>query len=47
MVSNILGKDVEFYHQDLDLVEELDKFDTIMLFSVFHHTRNLFELTAQ
>ena len=39
MVSNILGKDIEYYHQDLDFTDELDKFDTIMLFSVLHHTR--------
>lgn len=39
MVSNIIGKDIEYSCMDLDYVEKLDKYDTIMLFSVFHHTR--------
>jgi SAM-dependent methyltransferase len=39
IVSNIMGKDVEYRHLDLDQVDHLDQFDTIMLFSVFHHTR--------
>lgn len=43
MISNILGKKINYYQQDLDFVEELETFDTIMLFSVFHHTRNLSE----
>ena len=43
IVANILGKEIEYYHMDLDHAEELEKFDTIMLFSVFHHTRNIHE----
>ena len=43
IVANILGKDINYYHLDLDEVQELEKFDTIMLFSVFHHTRNIHE----
>tara|TARA_R110002126_G_scaffold4557_1_gene24094 strand:+ start:2382 stop:3638 length:1257 start_codon:yes stop_codon:yes gene_type:complete len=39
LTANIMKKSVVFDHQDLDLVEKLDAFDTIMLFSVFHHTR--------
>ena len=40
IVSNILNKDIDYYHLDLDEVDSLDNFDTIMLFSVFHHTKN-------
>jgi SAM-dependent methyltransferase len=41
MVYNIMGKDIEFYDLDLDDAEELPKFDTVMLFSVIHHTRDI------
>jgi 2-polyprenyl-3-methyl-5-hydroxy-6-metoxy-1,4-benzoquinol methylase len=43
IVANILGKEIDYYHMDLDHAEELEKFDTIMLFSVLHHTRNIHE----
>ena len=43
ITSNILGKDINYSHLDLDEEEELEDYDTIMLFSVFHHTRNLAE----
>ncbi len=41
MVSNILEKNIQYYHLDLDDASKLDRFDTIALFSVFHHTRNI------
>lgn len=41
IVSNILGKNISYHHLDLDRVEELEEFDTIMLFSVIHHTRKV------
>ena len=40
IVANILGKDINYAHMDLDDAQEIGSFDTIMLFSVFHHTRN-------
>mgnify|MGYP003112450686 CR=1 FL=1 len=44
IVSNIVGKDIDYYHMDLDDVDQIEeKFDTIMLFSVFHHTKNVIE----
>lgn len=41
IVSNILGKGIGFSHIDLDEVSKLKKFDTIMLFSVLHHTKDV------
>ena len=33
IVSNIVGKDIDYYHMDLDDVDQIEeKFDTIMLF---------------
>lgn len=43
IIANILGKQITYKHLDLDDAIELDKFDTIMLFSVFHHTRDPIE----
>jgi SAM-dependent methyltransferase len=43
MVYNILGKDINFFHLDLDEAEEISNYDTVMLFSVLHHTRNVRE----
>jgi len=41
MVSNIhKAKDVKFFCMDLDKEESLDNYDTVMLFSVLHHTKN-------
>tara|TARA_Y100001963_G_scaffold159274_1_gene262231 strand:+ start:1026 stop:2270 length:1245 start_codon:yes stop_codon:yes gene_type:complete len=40
IVSNILGKDIEYSHMDLDFTPSIEEFDTVMLFSVLHHTRN-------
>ena len=39
IVANILGKEIAYSCLDLDEAKELDEFDTIMLFSVFHHTK--------
>jgi hypothetical protein len=39
VVSNILGEKIRYECIDLDDVDQLEKFDTIFLFSVFHHTR--------
>jgi SAM-dependent methyltransferase len=43
IVSNILGKDINYSCVDLDRTNKLDEYDTIMLFSVLHHTRNVVE----
>lgn len=39
IVSNILGRSINYGCMDLDYAEDIGEFDTIMLFSVFHHTR--------
>lgn len=41
MIANILGMKITFQAADLDHIEFEDDFDTVMLFSVFHHTKNL------
>jgi len=43
ITSNIFNQKVHFECLDLDKVDRLNKFDTIMLFSVFHHTINQYE----
>lgn len=40
VLANILGRDIEYNSVDLDFVEDIGTYDTVMLFSVFHHTRN-------
>lgn len=40
IVANILGRDIDYAAMDLDFVDSIGEFDTVMLFSVFHHTRN-------
>lgn len=40
VVANILGRDIEYNCMDLDFTEDIGTYDTVMLFSVFHHTRN-------
>ena len=40
IVSNILGRSINYDCMDLDYVDNIGDFDTVMLFSVFHHTRN-------
>lgn len=41
IISNILGKDINYFCLDLDRADKLDEYDTILLFSVLHHTRNV------
>jgi SAM-dependent methyltransferase len=43
ITTNIIKKDINFIHKDLDKVDTLPDFDTIMLFSVFHHTTEQIE----
>lgn len=43
MIANIMGVKANFFSQDIDDIIALDKFDTICLFSVIHHTRMLEE----
>lgn len=43
VVSNIIGKNIKYQHLDLDEADALDDFDTIFLFSVFHHTKKPIE----
>ena len=41
MVSNIIGaKGIDFFRLNLDEAEELPRYDTVMLFSVLHHTKD-------
>jgi|TARA_Y100000310_G_scaffold338771_1_gene429393 2-polyprenyl-3-methyl-5-hydroxy-6-metoxy-1,4-benzoquinol methylase len=41
LIGHILRKEIEFECLDLDLEEIGSDYDTVMLFSVIHHTRNL------
>jgi len=41
IVANIVGKNIRFYHHDLDDKPLIEDYDTICLFSVLHHTRNV------
>lgn len=43
ITSNIFNQKVNFKCLDLDKVDKLEEFDTVMLFSVFHHTINQIE----
>tara|TARA_Y100000114_G_scaffold31134_1_gene26729 strand:+ start:9616 stop:10878 length:1263 start_codon:yes stop_codon:yes gene_type:complete len=40
ILSNITAKKNNYFVQNLDKIEKLKKYDTILLFSVFHHTLN-------
>ena len=42
-IANVLGKSITFRTVDVDDYAWDSHFDTVMLFSVFHHTRNLRE----
>lgn len=42
-IANILGKSISFEVVDIDSFDWGSRFDTVMLFSVFHHTENLRE----
>ncbi len=41
IIANILGDDIDYFHLDLDDAPHLKDYDTVMLFSVLHHTRNV------
>lgn len=41
IISNIVGKHIDFRCLDLDNWDIAEDFDTIMLFSVLHHTQNI------
>ena len=41
IIANILGKKINYDHMDLDEADNIGDYDTIMLFSVLHHTRNV------
>lgn len=41
VVANILGKDIRYECLDLDKDDIAEEFDTVILFSVLHHTRNV------
>ena len=43
IISNILGNNIDYYHLDLDDAEAIKECDTIMLFSVLHHTHKVKE----
>jgi len=43
ILANIHNESTRFYHVDLDEQDILGYFDTVMLFSVIHHTSNIFE----
>lgn len=40
ITNNIIGKNVNFENLNIDKIKKLKKYDTIMLFSVLHHTIN-------
>jgi 2-polyprenyl-3-methyl-5-hydroxy-6-metoxy-1,4-benzoquinol methylase len=46
-VANILRKDIRYGCVDLDVDGIPGEFDTVMLFSVIHHTRNMADNAAQ
>jgi len=41
ILSHILGNDITFLHHDLDTGPVPGEFDTVLLFSVIHHTKNM------
>lgn len=41
IIANCLGKKVKYHQLDLDFVDDLEPVDTILLFSVLHHTRDI------
>jgi 2-polyprenyl-3-methyl-5-hydroxy-6-metoxy-1,4-benzoquinol methylase len=43
IISNVFNYNIDYQFKDLDNVDELVVFDTICLFSVIHHTQNLYE----
>lgn len=47
IIANILGKDVRYESHDMDSYEMAEDFDTVMLFSVIHHTQKMKENGAK
>jgi glycosyltransferase involved in cell wall biosynthesis/SAM-dependent methyltransferase len=45
MVANILGKDIQFKHLDLDAESIETNYDTVCLFSVIHHVKKFKKVT--
>ena len=45
MVANILNKDIQFKHLDLDTEKIEANYDTICLFSVIHHVKKFKQIT--
>ncbi len=43
MIANILGKEVRYESHDMDSYNITENFDTVMLFSVIHHTQKMKE----
>jgi tetratricopeptide (TPR) repeat protein/SAM-dependent methyltransferase len=43
IVAKILSKEITFHNVDLDVGDPIGTYDTIMLFSVIHHTKNMQE----
>ena len=43
LLANILGLPIDYEALDLDLVDALDPVDTVCLFSVIHHTKQMHE----
>ncbi len=41
LVSHITDKNVNFRHMDIDKIEKIDPVDTVCIFSVLHHTKNV------
>ena len=41
ILANILGDEITFLHHDLDLGPVPGEFDTVLLFSVIHHTKHM------
>ena len=41
MIANILKKQINYYSLDLDKALDIPKVDTVLLFSVLHHTRDI------
>ena len=47
MVANIVRKPIQYAYMDIDHIQELPECDTIMLFSVLHHTKDFMKNAAK
>lgn len=41
LISHITGNYVQYIHMDIDEIEKIDLVDTVCIFSVLHHTKNV------